>query len=65
MKTYWIEVKFTKGKTLRKDTLSLNDSYAIFCRYMRYSGSPGVQEIVAGFDDVTTGQWNLIEKIVI
>ena len=65
MKIYWIEVIFTNGKTLRKDTQFLNDSYNVFCRYMRHSGSPSVQEIIAGFDDVTTGQWNLIEKIVV
>lgn len=30
---YWIEVYFTNGKILRKDTDDLNDSYGVFCRY--------------------------------
>jgi len=30
---YYIEVDFDNGKTLKKVTPNLNESYAVYCRY--------------------------------
>ena len=32
---YWIEVDFANGKTLRKETDNLNESYRTYNRYSR------------------------------
>ena len=61
---YWIEVKYTNGKTLRKESDSINETHAILSRYINGRIKPSVQEITAGYDDVQTGCWNKMESIV-
>ena len=62
---YWIEVKFENGKTLRKESDNLNDTYKVWARYYQYSRQPKVQNIKAGVNNNETGNWNLVEGIVI
>lgn len=61
---YWIEVKFSNGKTLRKESTSINDTYTVFVRYSN-SRKPAVQEITSGYGDTTTGSWNLMSGIAV
>jgi len=61
---YWIEVKYTNGKTLRKESDSINETHAILSRYINGKTKPSVQEVRAGYDDVQTGCWNKMKSIV-
>ena len=62
---YWIEVYYENGKTLRKETSNINESYNILARYLNGHGSPKprVQLIKAGYNETTTGEWNKTEKV--
>lgn len=52
---YWIEVDFQNGKTLRKDSELLNDTYEVYCRYTeRTRRNLVVTEIRAGHGNNTT-----------
>lgn len=62
---YWIEVSFENGKTLRKESDNINDTYKVWARYYQYSRQPRVQSIKAGVNNNETGNWNLVEGIVI
>ena len=60
---YWIEVKFTNGKTLRKESENLNESYEVWERYTRTGKQPQVQQIKAGRGDTVTGEWTMLNSI--
>ena len=62
---YWIEVLFTNGKTLRKETNNINDNLKVLVRYQQYMRKPAVQKIRSGFEGIVTGEWCLIKDIVI
>lgn len=62
---YWIEVFFENGKTLRKETVDLNASFAVYCRYANGRGKPRVQMIKAGYDDATTLELCKVEGVAI
>jgi len=52
---YWIEVDFSNGKTLRKESESLNDTYAVYGRYTERSRrNLVVTAIRAGYGNNTT-----------
>lgn len=52
---YWIEVDFSNGKTLRKESELLNDTYAVYGRYTERSRrNLVVTEIRAGYGNNTT-----------
>jgi hypothetical protein len=62
---YWIEVDFANGKTLRKETEDLNESYSVYARYC--CGSPHkrhpVQRVRAGYEDAQTFECDHLNKI--
>jgi hypothetical protein len=62
---YWIEVDFANGKTLRKETEDLNESYSVFTRYC--CGSPRkrypVQRVRAGFAEKQTFECDHLQRI--
>lgn len=63
---YWIEVYFENGKTLRKESSDLNDTYDVFMRYsVGLERKPRVQNIRAGLDDNETGLWSYMKGIVL
>lgn len=63
--TYWIEVYFENGKTLRKESDTINETYNVLNRYSdKYHRKPRVQSIKAGCDDHQTGNWCLLGDIV-
>jgi len=46
---YWVEIDFSNGKTLRKESELLNDTYQVFCRYnQKTRRNLVVKEIRAG-----------------
>lgn len=61
---YWIEVKYTNGKTLRKESKTINETYDVLTRYINGKVKPSVQQVTAGYDDVVTGCWNKMDSIV-
>ena len=60
---YWIEVYYTNGKTLRKESNTINETYAILNRYVNGRVKPSVQYVRAGYSDRMTHQWNKIESV--
>lgn len=62
---YWIEVYFENGKTLRKESDSLNEVYKVLVRYDENRGRHRVQGIRTGRDEIQTGDKNKLEKIAI
>ena len=61
---YWIEVDFANGKTLRKESENLNDTYVVFKRYC--CGTPKrqqVQRVKSGYDDQQTFECNHVGDI--
>lgn len=62
---YWIEVYYTNGKTLRKESDNINETYAIIRRYINGRMKPSVQVIKAGRDDEHTGTWDKLEYIAV
>ena len=61
---YWIKVYFANGKTLKKESTNVNDSYKIYCRYVNSRVHNRVCGIVAGYDSVETLRIDTLEKIV-
>ena len=61
---YWIEVDFANGKTLRKESESMNDTYVIFKRYCcgALRRQP-VQRVKAGCGDKQTFECNHVGEI--
>jgi len=53
---YWIEIDFANGKTVRKESESLNDSFAMYNRYCcsATKRKQQIQRIRAGYDDKQT-----------
>lgn len=63
---YWIEVYFSNGKTLRKESDSINDTYVVYNRYCCMSSKKiPVQRVVAGRDDQTTFDCNHFKNIAL
>lgn len=62
---YWIEVYFENGKTLRKESSVLNDTYGVFARYSTGGRKPRVQKIRAGHGDEESGLWCYMKGIVL
>ena len=62
---FWIEVKFSNGKTLLKESDCINETYKVWARYSVDKKQTRVQYIKAGRDDTVTGEWNLIEGIAL
>ena len=60
---YWIEVYFENGKTLRKESNNINDTYVVYSRYSNGRGKPRVQMIKSGYDKVQTGELNKVKNI--
>jgi hypothetical protein len=60
---YWIEVYFENGKTLRKESESLNETYKVLARYDSNRSKQRVQGIRAGRDDSVLLHKDLTEKI--
>ena len=59
-KLYWIEVDFANGKTLRKESLNLNETYSVLNRYNdAYKRNPKPLQIRAGSHTLQTGTWNI------
>ena len=62
--TYWIEVLFENGKTLRKESKSMNEIYSTLIRYDENRGRHRVQRIRTGRDDIVANTSNKMDKIV-
>lgn len=62
---YWIEVYFENGKTLRKESESLNEVYKVLSRYNENRKHHRVQRIRSGRDEIKTDDKNKLENIVI
>lgn len=63
---YWIEVYFSNGKTLRKESNSINDTLVVYDRYCcRSVKKTQVQRVVAGRDDQTTFDCNHFKNIAL
>ena len=63
---YWIEIYFENGKTLKKETDSLNDSYAVLRRYENGIAKwPRVQYIKAGNKKQTTYKKSYLTAVVL
>lgn len=60
---YWIEIYFENGKTLRKESDSINETYKVLARYDGNRTKRRVQGIRAGRDDTLLLRKDLIEKI--
>ena len=63
---YWIEVDFANGKTLRKESESLNDSFAVYNRYCCNAPKrkQQVQRVRAGFAERQTLECDHTEYLV-
>lgn len=62
---YWIEVYFENGKTLRKESNSLNEIYQVLCRYDVKRKHLRVQGIRSGRDSTRISEINKTEGIII
>jgi hypothetical protein len=61
---YWIEVYFSNGKTLHKESENLNEVFNVYKRYVDGNSRPVVQYIKCGRDDITTSETNKFWGIV-
>lgn len=60
---YWIEVYFQNGKTLRKESDSINETYVVLTRYNNgNNNSPKVNSIKCGRDDTVTYYLDKLER---
>lgn len=60
---YWIEIYFENGKTLRKESENLNETYKVLERYDNNRSKQRVQGIRAGRDDSLLLSKDLTENI--
>jgi len=60
---YWIEIYFENGKTLRKESDNINETYKVLARYDENRSKQKVQGIRAGRDDFLFLNKDLTEKI--
>lgn len=60
---YWIEIYFENGKTLRKESNDLNDTYKVLTRYDGNRLKQRVQSIRAGRDDTMLLRKDKFDKI--
>ena len=60
---YWIEIYFENGKTLRKESDSINETYRVLARYDSNRSKQRVQGIRAGRNESLFLRKDLTEKI--
>ena len=62
---YWIEVYFANGKTLRKESDNINDSYVVYNRYCCNNPNKkhAVQKVVTGNQFGTTFECNHVDGV--
>jgi len=62
---YWIEVYYSNGKTLRKESDTINETLVVLNRYTNGRIKPSVQYIKAGRGDQQTGYWDKVKYIAV
>jgi len=60
---YWIEIYFENGKTLRKESDNINETYKVLVRYDSNRSKQRVQGIRAGHNDSLLLNKDLTENI--
>ena len=60
---YWIEIYFENGKTLRKESDNLNETYKVLERYDGNRSTQRVQGIRAGRDNTLIMRKDLTDNI--
>ena len=62
---YWIEIYFENGKTLKKETVNLNESYKVLRRYETGAYNRfRIQMIRAGINTSITYEKSFLAKVV-